>query len=149
MKHILTLATLVFATACFAQVPDYVPTDGLVAWFDFGNGHEDQTGNLELTLHGGAQLANGALDVSESGAWAESSELPSSFEGNPEFSVVAVLQCQMEHVSAASWGIGGGSDAGAMAQNMNSWNHNSTNQVVLDLWGTTTLGSVGIQSRII
>ena len=141
MKHLTTLLTMAITTSCFGQVPDYVPTDGLVAWFDFGNGLEDQTGNLELTLHGGAQLANGALDVSEYGAWAESSELPSSFEGNPEFSVVALLQCQMEHVSAASWGIGGGSDAGDMAQNINSWNHNSTNQVVLDLWGTTTLGS--------
>ena len=29
MKHILTLATLVFATTCFGQVPDYMPTDGL------------------------------------------------------------------------------------------------------------------------
>ena len=142
MKHILTLATLVFATTCFAQVPDYVPTDGLVAWFDFGLGVEDQAGNLELTLHGGAQLDDGVLDVSESGAWAESSELPSSFEGNPEFSVVAVLQVQMDHNGAASWGVGGGVDsAPATAQNINSWNHNATNQVTLDLWGATTWGS--------
>jgi len=141
MRYLFLSSLLALGLTASSQVPDYVPTDGLVAWFDFGNGLEDQTGNLELTLHGGAQLANGALDVSEYGAWAESSELPSSFEGNPEFSVVAFLQCQMEHVSAASWGIGGGSDAGAIAQNINSWNHNSTNQVVLDLWGTTTLGA--------
>ena len=42
MKHILTLAALVFATACFGQVPDYVPTEGLVAWLSFNNGVLDE-----------------------------------------------------------------------------------------------------------
>jgi hypothetical protein len=42
MKHILTLAALVFATSCFGQVPDYVPTDGLVAWLSFNNGVLDE-----------------------------------------------------------------------------------------------------------
>lgn len=135
--------TLVLAASCLTavgQVPDYVPTDGLVAWFDFGLGQEDQSGNLELILHGGAHLADGVLDVSQSGAWAESSELPPSLEGAPAFSVVAVLQSQMSHYDAASWGIGGGSTT----QNINSWNHSSgeaANQVTVDLWGETTFGS--------
>ncbi len=135
--------TLLLAASCLTavgQVPDYVPTDGLVAWFDFGLGQEDQSGNLELILNGGAQLADGVLDVSQSGAWAESSELPPSLEGAPAFSVVAVLQSQMSHYDAASWGIGGGSPI----QNINSWNHSSgaaANQVTVDLWGETTFGS--------
>ena len=41
MKHILTLTALVFATACFAQIPDYLPTDGLVAWFPFDSSSEN------------------------------------------------------------------------------------------------------------
>ena len=45
MKHILTFAALVFATFCFGQVPDYVPTDGLVAWYPFDGNVEDQSGN--------------------------------------------------------------------------------------------------------
>ena len=45
MKRILTFAALGFATACFGQVPDYVPTDGLVAWYPFDGNVEDQSGN--------------------------------------------------------------------------------------------------------
>ena len=47
MKHILTLAALVYATCCFGQVPDYVPTDGLVAWWDM-NGDGEDSGPLQI-----------------------------------------------------------------------------------------------------
>lgn len=140
MKRFFTLLLAASCLTAVGQVPDYVPTNGLVAWFDFGFGQEDQSGNLELILNGGAQLADGVLDVSQSGAWAESNELPPSLEGAPAFSVVAVLQSQMSHYDAASWGIGGGSTT----QNINSWNHSSgeaANQVTVDLWGGTTFGS--------
>ena len=54
MKHILTLAALVFATACFGQVPDYVPADGLVAWYPLDGGGLDGTGlGEEAIIHGG------------------------------------------------------------------------------------------------
>jgi uncharacterized protein (TIGR02145 family) len=68
MKHILTLAALVFATACFGQVPDYVPTDGLVAWYPLDGGGLDGTGlGEEAIIHGGEWvidrfgLENGAI----------------------------------------------------------------------------------------
>ena len=44
MKRILTLAALVFATSCFGQVPDYVPTDGLVAWYPMNGNALDESG---------------------------------------------------------------------------------------------------------
>ena len=57
MKHILTLAALVFATACFGQVPDYVPTDGLVAWWPFEVDGQDLSGiGNHLTGHNGVQF---------------------------------------------------------------------------------------------
>ena len=43
MKHILTLAALVIATSCFGQVPDYLPTDGLVAWYPFNGDANDES----------------------------------------------------------------------------------------------------------
>ena len=53
MKHILTLAALVFATSCFGQVPDYVPSDGLVAWYGFEGNADDGSGNEKHgTPHG-------------------------------------------------------------------------------------------------
>ena len=44
MKHIITLGALVFATPCFGQVPDYVPADGLVAWYPFNGSLIDASG---------------------------------------------------------------------------------------------------------
>ena len=44
MKHVLALAALVFAASCFGQVPDYVPTDGLVAWYPFDGSLIDASG---------------------------------------------------------------------------------------------------------
>ena len=43
MKHILTLAAFVLATSCFGQVPDYLPTDGLVAWYPFNGDANDES----------------------------------------------------------------------------------------------------------
>ena len=68
MKHILTLAALVLATSCFGQVPDYVPADGLVAWYPLDGGGLDGTGlGEEAIIHGGEWvidrfgLENGAI----------------------------------------------------------------------------------------
>ena len=43
------LLTILFAVALglnlSAQVPDYVPTDGLVAWYPFNGNANDESGN--------------------------------------------------------------------------------------------------------
>ena len=59
MKHILTLATLVFATSCFAQVPDHVPIDGLVAWYPFNGNANDESGN------GNDGIVNGPVSTAD------------------------------------------------------------------------------------
>jgi uncharacterized protein (TIGR02145 family) len=73
MKHILTFAALAFATACFGQVPDYVPTDGLVAWYPFNGNVQDESGN-------GLHASEFAVAFGENRANAPASciELPSS-----------------------------------------------------------------------
>ena len=40
--------TLLLAASCLTavgQVPDYVPTEGLVAWYPFSGSADDQSGN--------------------------------------------------------------------------------------------------------
>ena len=56
MKHILTLATLVFATACFGQVPDHAPSNGLVAWWPLYGNVEDAFGSLHGVSVGGVAV---------------------------------------------------------------------------------------------
>ena len=41
MKHILTLAALVFGTSCFGQVPLEVPTNDLISWYGFDGNTDD------------------------------------------------------------------------------------------------------------
>ena len=59
MKRLLFLALSTLCTANFAQVPDYVPTDGLVAWYPFDGDGQDAGDN---GLHGQVMGATGALD---------------------------------------------------------------------------------------
>ena len=44
-KQILTLLTLALATTLSAQIPNYVPTNGLVGWWPFNGNANDESGN--------------------------------------------------------------------------------------------------------
>ena len=54
MKHLFTLSLcfLALSLSVYGQVPDYIPTDGLVAWYPFNGNANDESGN---ELHGVAQ----------------------------------------------------------------------------------------------
>ena len=57
------LLTILFAVALglnlSAQVPDYVPTDGLVAWYPFNGNANDESGN------GNDGVIDGATPISD------------------------------------------------------------------------------------
>ena len=44
-KHLITLITLAITLASTAQVPSYVPTNGLVGWWPFNGNANDESGN--------------------------------------------------------------------------------------------------------
>ena len=54
MKQALALSAFFLAAACFGQIPDHVPGDGLVAWWSF-NGTTDE----EFGLTSESQVAYG------------------------------------------------------------------------------------------
>jgi hypothetical protein len=58
MKNLLLTATalLGFATATLAQVPNYVPTNGLVGWWPFNGNANDESGNGNNGTVNGATL---------------------------------------------------------------------------------------------
>ena len=58
LKSILltALATISLATATMAQVPNYVPTNGLVGWWPFNGNANDQSGNGNNGTVNGASL---------------------------------------------------------------------------------------------
>jgi hypothetical protein len=55
-KQILTLLTLALATALSAQIPNYVPTNGLVGWWPFNGNANDESGNGNNGTVNGATL---------------------------------------------------------------------------------------------
>jgi hypothetical protein len=57
MKKLTYLAALLLATTSFAQVPNYVPTNGLVGWWPFNGNANDESGNgLNLNEIGDVSL---------------------------------------------------------------------------------------------
>ena len=66
MKRLLFLTLSTLCAATFAQVPDYVPTDGLVAWFPFnGDANDVWMNNHDATVDG-AVLAEDRFGLPES-----------------------------------------------------------------------------------
>ena len=68
MRYLLLSSFLALALSASSQVPDYVPTDGLVAWYPLDGGGLDGTGlGEEAIIHGGEWvidrfgLENGAI----------------------------------------------------------------------------------------
>jgi len=58
MKHLLTLALLVcLGTFASAQIPSYIPTNGLVGWWPFNGNANDESGNGNHGTVNGATLA--------------------------------------------------------------------------------------------
>lgn len=58
MKKLILLASLAFSINAFAQVPNYVPTNGLVGWWPFNNNANDLSGNAYNGTVTGAALTN-------------------------------------------------------------------------------------------
>jgi hypothetical protein len=59
MRHLLTLLSIfTFLTTLHAQVPSYVPTDGLVGWWPFNGNANDESGNGNNGVVNGATLTS-------------------------------------------------------------------------------------------
>ena len=56
MKRLLLLSVLIITSVCFGQVPNYVPTNGLVGWWGFNGNANDESGNGNNGTVNGATL---------------------------------------------------------------------------------------------
>ena len=76
MKVIFFLASILIATTSVAQIPNYVPTSGLVGWWPFNGNANDESGN------GNNGTVNGAMLTSDRNGNANKAY---SFDGNADF----------------------------------------------------------------
>jgi hypothetical protein len=58
MKKLTSLIAIFFAMSTFAQVPNYVPTNGLVGWWPFNSNANDESGNGNNGTVNGATLTS-------------------------------------------------------------------------------------------
>ena len=68
MKRALLLACLAWAITGSAQVPSYVPTDGLVAWYPFDGNVNDESGNGQIGSMSNVTFTTGASGMANGAA---------------------------------------------------------------------------------
>ena len=66
MKTLILLLSVLFTTMSFAQVPSYVPANGLVGWWPFNGNANDESGNGNNGTVNGAMLTNDRNGISNS-----------------------------------------------------------------------------------
>ena len=57
-KHLLILAAALLSISAFSQVPNYVPSNGLVGWWPFTGNANDESGNANSGAILGATLTS-------------------------------------------------------------------------------------------
>ena len=62
MKTLILLFSALFATMSFAQVPSYVPANGLVGWWPFNGNANDESGNGNNGTVNGATLTTNRIN---------------------------------------------------------------------------------------
>ena len=66
MKKITLLTAILIASISFAQIPNYVPTNGLVGWWPFNGNANDESGNGNNGIPNGAGLIADRNSISNS-----------------------------------------------------------------------------------
>lgn len=100
MKKLLSICLLVLCTTIYAQVPSYVPTDGLVGYWPFNGNANDESGNGNNGVVNGATLTAdrfGNLDKSYSFANSETIEIASQ----PNLNIAANYSIDLWYLTTA------------------------------------------------
>ena len=63
MKNLLLLGALALSINAFGQVPNYVPSNGLVGWWGFNGNANDESGNGNNGTVNGASLIIDRFDA--------------------------------------------------------------------------------------
>lgn len=86
MKKLLLFGAIALSTATLAQVPNYVPTNGLVGWWGFNGNANDESGNGNNGTVNGATLTADRFG-NTNGAYSFNGSNYISINSNPSFNV--------------------------------------------------------------
>jgi len=80
MKKLTLIASIIIATSTFAQVPNYVPTNGLVGWWPFNGNANDESGNGNNgTVNGATLVTDRNLNPNSAYFFNHTDEISTSF----------------------------------------------------------------------
>lgn len=94
MKNLTFLTAILIASLSFAQVPTYVPTNGLVGWWPFNGNANDESGN------GNNGTVNGAMLTSDRNGVINSAY---SFDGVDDFINGIIISYPTNNISISVW----------------------------------------------
>jgi len=120
MKHLFFLLFGAVSLVAHAQVPDYVPTEGLVAWYPFNGNANDESGNGYHGLVDGALLTADRFNQSNSAFYVPPGANV-NFGEDPSFAVTA-----QNTISIGYWFYAEGGKQPFLAKYLNSesWDSN-------------------------
>ena len=116
MKHFILLFVFLFSTNLFAQLPTYVPKNGLMGWWGFnGNANDESGNNLNGSVYGSTpakdRFANdsscyffdGEDDYISLGDWLTDSAFTVSMWVNPDSQKGWATIIDNNHISTSNW----------------------------------------------
>lgn len=120
-----------------------IVTDGLIVYYDPGNTDSypgsgsvlsDLINDNDATLYSTSFFSSPSR-LNFRSSYGETDSLPSDLHGDPDFTVCGWFQKSGDDwTHGATWGLGERSSL----NNINSYNHDDTNDIAIDLWGNTT-----------
>lgn len=124
-----------------------IVTDGLVFALDAAN-HKSYPGSGTAWddisgYKNNATISNATFNSDNGGyfeffppdsAYVYTSTTPTVLQGDPNFTVCGWFKRTAVIAGASPWGLGGGTNL----QGINAYNYNGSNDIALDLWGTST-----------
>ena len=93
-KTLLILAVLTLGSTAFSQIPNYVPSNGLVGWWPFNGNANDESGN------GNNGTVNGALLTTDRNGLANSAY---SFDGIDDYNEIDVNSLLQNGLTISVW----------------------------------------------
>ena len=116
MKSLTLLFVFVFATNLFAQVPTYVPKNGLLGWWGFNGNANDESGNKlngsvygatpatdRFTNNSSCYFFDGVDDYITLGDWLTDSAFTISMWVNPDLQNGWATIIDNNHISISNW----------------------------------------------
>ena len=90
MRYLITIVIAALSLNAYGQVPEYVPTDGLVAWWPFNGNANDESGNGNNGTNNGGILSNDRNNNSNSAYYFSGNSCSTRVDANIDTTEISI-----------------------------------------------------------